>query len=112
VTFRQLDQATLFRTAADIVVAAHVVFVAFVVLGGLLVLRWRRLAWYHVPAAIWGVTIELAGWVCPLTPLEHYLRQLGGASPYQGDFIEQYVLPLLYPADLTRPGRSGWVASP
>ncbi|MQA28410.1 MAG: DUF2784 family protein [Luteitalea sp.] len=107
-TFPTLDHPTLFRAAADIVVAVHAAFVAFVVLGGLLVVRWRRLAWIHVPAAIWGVIIELAGWACPLTPLENYLRERGGSSPYQGDFVEHYVLPLLYPAYLTRP-RQIWL---
>jgi len=80
----------------------HVGFVLFVVLGGLLVLRWRRLAWLHVPAVVWGVTIEWAGWICPLTPLENVLRRRSGTTGYQGDFIEHYLLPLLYPAQLTR----------
>jgi hypothetical protein len=80
----------------------HIGFVLFVVLGGLLVLRWHRLAWVHVPAVVWGVTIEWAGWICPLTPLETSLRRRGGATGYQGDFIEHYLLPLLYPAQLTR----------
>lgn len=80
----------------------HVGFVLFVVLGGLLVLRWRRLAWLHVPAVVWGVTIEWAGWICPLTPLENFLRRRSGTTGYQGDFIEHYLLPLLYPAQLTR----------
>lgn len=83
----------------------HVGFVLFVVLGGLLVLRWRRLAWLHVPAVVWGVTIEWAGWICPLTPLENFLRRRSGTTGYQGDFIEHYLLPLLYPAQLTREGQ-------
>jgi hypothetical protein len=97
-----LDPDALSLAAADLVVVAHAAFVAFVVLGGLLVLRWRRLAWVHLPAAIWGVIVEFAGWICPLTPLENYLRQRGGTPAYQGDFIERYVMPLLYPAHLTR----------
>lgn len=92
----------VFRLAADFVVALHVGFVAFVLLGGLLVLRWRSVAWVHVPAAIWGVMIEYSGWVCPLTPLENYLRERNGDAAYRGDFIQHYLLPLLYPGDLTR----------
>lgn len=92
----------VFRATADLVVVVHAAFVGFVVLGGLLVVRWPRLAWVHVPAAAWGALIEFAGWVCPLTPLENYLRQRGGSSAYQGEFIEHYILPLLYPAHLTR----------
>jgi Protein of Unknown function (DUF2784) len=91
-----------FRTAADLVVGVHAAFVIFVVLGGLLVVRWPRLVWVHVPAAVWGVFIEFAGWTCPLTPLENYLRERSRLATYQGDFVEHYVLPLLYPEHLTR----------
>ena len=63
------------RTAADVVVGVHAAFVIFVVLGGLLVVRWPRLVWVHLPAVAWGVLIEFAGWTCPLTPLEKYLRE-------------------------------------
>ena len=86
---------------ADLVVLVHSVFVLFVVFGGLAVLRWRRLAWFHLPAAAWGVAIELGGWLCPLTYLENYFRRLGGESGYTGTFIEQYLEPLLYPLGLT-----------
>jgi Protein of Unknown function (DUF2784) len=96
-----MDPPTVFRASADLVVMAHVGFVVFVVLGGLLVARWPRLAWVHVPAAVWGVVIEFGGWICPLTPLENYLRARGGSSTYAGDFVEHYILPLLYPATLT-----------
>ena len=87
---------------ADLVVGAHFLFVVFVVLGGLLALRWPRVAWLHLPAALWGTLIELWGWVCPLTPLEKWLRRQGGLAGYQGGFIEHYILPILYPAGLTR----------
>ena len=90
------------RLFADAVVLIHLGFVAFVVFGGLLVLRWHRLAWLHVPAVAWGVGIELVGGVCPLTPIENGLRAMGGGSAYSGDFVERYVLPALYPADLRR----------
>lgn len=92
----------LYRRLADLVVLLHFAFVLFVVLGGFLVLRRPRLAWLHVPCALWGVLIEYAGWVCPLTPLENALRRLGGAAAYGGGFIERYVTHLLYPAGLTR----------
>lgn len=92
----------LYRWLADLVLALHLGFVAFVVLGGLLVLRRPALAWVHVPAAVWGVVIELAGWICPLTPLENSLRLRGGEAAYAGDFIGHYVAAVLYPAGLTR----------
>jgi hypothetical protein len=84
------------------VVVVHAAFVVFVVVGGLLVARWPRMAWLHLPAVAWGVAIELLGWMCPLTPLENGLRERAGSSAYQGDFIEHYVVPVLYPAQLTR----------
>jgi hypothetical protein len=92
----------MYRILADLVVGLHLLFVVFVVAGGLLVLRWRRLAWVHVPAAAWGALIEFAGWVCPLTPLEQALRSAAGESGYPGGFIEHYMLPVLYPGALTR----------
>lgn len=88
--------------AADLVVLLHFAFILFVVLGGFFALKWRRLAWLHVPAAMWGALIEFTGGVCPLTPLENLLRQAGGTPGYPSGFIEHYILPLIYPADLTR----------
>ncbi len=88
---------------AGVVVVLHVVFVAFVVLGGFLVWRWRWVAWAHVPAAIWGVAIELGGWVCPLTPVENTFRARAGLAGYSGGFVEHHLLPLLYPTGLTAP---------
>jgi hypothetical protein len=92
----------LYRIFADMVVVAHLGFVVFVVLGGLLVLRWRRTMWFHLPAALWGTLIEVAGWICPLTPLENELRHRGGQAGYTGGFVERYVVSLLYPHELTR----------
>jgi hypothetical protein len=92
----------IYRALADLVLVVHLAYVLFVVLGGLLVLRWPRVAWLHVPAAIWGVLIEYTGWICPLTPLENSLRMRGGEAGYSGGFIEHYIQPLLYPAGLTR----------
>ena len=87
---------------ADLLVLIHLAFILFVVLGGLLVLRWPRLAFVHLPAALWGALIEFGNWVCPLTPLEQKLRQSVGEGVYSGSFVEQYVLPLIYPSGLTR----------
>lgn len=89
------------RWAADGVVLLHFAFVLFVVFGGLLVLRRPRLAWVHLPVAVYGVAIEWIGWVCPLTPLENRLRRAAGEMGYEGGFVEHYLLPVLYPAGLT-----------
>ena len=92
----------IYRVAADLVVLIHAAFVLFVAVGGLLALRWRRAMWAHLPAVAWGVLIELAGCVCPLTPLENWLRLKGGGAGYAGGFVEHYVVPVLYPSGLTR----------
>jgi hypothetical protein len=92
----------LYRLLADAVVLFHLLFVAFAVLGGLLALRWRWLPWLHLPALAWAALVEFNGWICPLTPLENNLRAASGAAGYDGGFIEHYLLPMLYPAALTR----------
>jgi hypothetical protein len=92
----------LFSLAADLVASLHFAFVVFVVVGGLLVLRWPRWAWLHLPAVFWGAWIELMGWLCPLTPLENRLRHTAGLAGYEGGFVEHYLLPVLYPASLSR----------
>lgn len=87
---------------AEVVVLLHFAFVLFVACGGLLALWWPRVIWLHAPAVAWGVLIEFAGWVCPLTPLENRLRRAQGEAGYEGDFIAHYILPVLYPDGLTR----------
>ncbi|HXV85355.1 MAG TPA: DUF2784 domain-containing protein [Gemmatimonadales bacterium] len=86
---------------ANGVVVLHLLFILFVVAGGVLVWRWPRTAWLHLPAVCWGALIEFRGWICPLTPLENHLRRRAGEAGYPGDFLEHYVIPLIYPADLT-----------
>ena len=90
------------RLLADLVVLVHFGFVLFVILGGMLVLRWKSVAWVHLPAATWGAIVEFMGWICPLTPLEIWLRVMAGQSGYQTGFIDHYLLPVLYPQNLTR----------
>ena len=91
-----------YRLLADFVVLFHFVFILFVLSGGLLVLRWRRLAWVHAPSSAWGISTELFGWWCPLTPLENWLRENSGRSGYDTGFIEHYIMPIVYPTGLTR----------
>ena len=87
---------------SSLVVVIHFLFVLFVVLGGVLVLRWPRLAYLHLPAALWGIWIEFSGRICPLTPLEQKLRAAAGKEVYSGGFVEHYLLAVLYPSSLTR----------
>ncbi len=86
---------------ANALVLLHLAFILFVVAGGLLVARDKRLIWLHLPAAAWGALIEFMGWICPLTPLENHFRKLSGEAGYEGGFIEHYLLPLIYPEPLT-----------
>ena len=90
-----------YRLLADATVAIHLAFIAFVVLGGLVVLRKPVVAWLHVPAIVWVVWLELTGAICPLTPLENLLRARAGEAGYQGGFIDHYLMPIIYPAGLT-----------
>ncbi|HSS75376.1 MAG TPA: DUF2784 domain-containing protein [Thermoanaerobaculia bacterium] len=93
----------IYRALAEALVVFHFGFVIFVCLGGLLVLRWRRVAWFHLPAAIWGAFVEFTQTICPLTPLENHLRHLGGQAGYSGGFIEHHITRVLYPDGLSKP---------
>jgi len=96
---RQVFTAALI---ADIIVLLHLGFILFAAAGGLLVLRWPRLAWFHLPCVAWGFAIEITGARCPLTPMEWHFRQAAGEPGYTGDFIARYLIPVIYPTDLTR----------
>jgi hypothetical protein len=92
----------MFRTLADLVVLSHLGYILFVVFGAFLVLRWPRIVWLHLPAVAWAALIEFAGWTCPLTPLENYLRRAAGLSGYRSGFIDHHLVPVIYPAALSR----------
>jgi hypothetical protein len=96
------------RIAADAVLLLHFAFVLFVVFGAALLLRWPKLAWVHLPAVVWAALVELNGWICPLTPLEVELRRASGEAGYAGDFLEHYIVALLYPEGLTRAMQLGF----
>lgn len=89
------------RLAADVVLVVHLAFIVFVVVGGSLVLRWRGVARFHVPAAVYGALILVAGFTCPLTPLEKSLRRRAGQAGFEGGFVEHYVVPVIYPGEFT-----------
>ncbi|HET8721734.1 MAG TPA: DUF2784 domain-containing protein [Nitrospira sp.] len=87
---------------ADAIAFVHALFVLFVIFGSVLVLRWPRAVWLHLPALAWGVIVELSGAMCPLTPLEFRFRVLAGQSGYSEDFLSRWLLTVLYPDQLTR----------
>lgn len=104
VTTEPMDAWTL-RVAADAIVLLHLAFILWVGLGGLLIGRWPWLVGWHLPAVAWGVFIEITGGVCPLTHWENALRQAAGEAGYTEGFIDHSVLPVIYPAGLTREGQ-------
>ena len=93
----------VYHALADLVLVLHLAFIVFVLAGGLLALCWRRAPLVHLPAALWGVFVEVSGGVCPLTPLENMLRGAAGDSAHAGGFIEHHLVSIIYPAALTHP---------
>ena len=92
----------MYAALADLVLLAHAGFIVFAAAGALLLRRFPRVAWLHLPAVVWGVGIEWSGGICPLTPLEVWLRRRAGTAGYEDGFVEHYVTALIYPAGLTR----------
>ena len=90
----------MYSTLADIVVCLHLVFVFFVIFGGFIYYLWQNCPYLHIPAVFWGFWIELSGSICPLTPLENWLDELGGGAGYRSSFIDQYITQFLYPTGL------------
>jgi hypothetical protein len=88
--------------AADLILIIHLAFIAFVIAGGILALKWKRIVFIHIPCVLWGALIEFKGWICPLTPIENQLRKVAGDNGYSGGFIEHYIMPLVYPQSLTQ----------
>ncbi len=86
---------------ADLVLIVHTLFIIFAVFGGLIVLKWYKVMWLHIPCALWGALIEFFGWICPLTYLENYLREIGNGNYHESSFIQHYLLPIIYPPGLT-----------
>ncbi len=86
---------------ANSILTIHLLFIVFVVFGGLLVFYLRWIVWLHIPAFLWGALIEFSGWICPLTPLENHFRRLAGQGGYDSGFIHNYLLKIIYPGGLT-----------
>ena len=93
--------AMLYHLLANLVMLLHFGFILFALLGALLVARWPRLVWLHLPTALWAMAIEFYGGICPLTPLENWLRAKGGTAGYGESFIEHYIGAIIYPGEIT-----------
>jgi uncharacterized membrane protein len=92
----------LYALLADLIVLLHLLFILFVIAGGVLVLWRPSLAWLHLPCLLWGVFTIVSGSICPLTPWEVEFRLAAGQAPYSGTFIAHYIEPVIYPPGLTR----------
>ena len=92
----------IYSFLADLLVVFHLVFILYVIAGALLIFKWKKTLWLHLPSCFWGMTVEFTGWICPLTPWEIQLRRLAGEEGYTGSFIEHYLIPIIYPSGLTR----------
>jgi hypothetical protein len=92
----------IYSFLADLLVVFHLVFILYVIAGALLIFKWTKTLWLHLPSCFWGMTVEFTGWICPLTPWEIQLRRLAGEEGYTGSFIEHYLIPVIYPSGLTR----------
>ena len=97
-----MDGSFIYRMLADAVVIVHLGFIVFVMAGGVLAVFFPKIIWIHLPCVVWGIVVELAGYVCPLTPLENLFREMSGKGRYSGDFVMHYIEPLIYPEGLTR----------
>lgn len=97
--------AVIYRILAELVMALHFAFIAFVAVGSLLAVRWPGLLWVHVPVLLWAVAIVTIGFTCPLTPLEQHLREQAGAASYEGGFIDHYLEDVVYPGRFTNLAR-------
>ena len=92
----------IYSFLADLVVLMHLAFIVYVLFGALLILKWPRTVWLHLPTFLWGLTVEFTGWICPLTSLEITLRLMAEVQNYSSSFVAHYLMPILYPVGLTR----------
>ena len=90
-----------YRLAAELTLILHLLFIIFILFGGLLALRKSFWIWLHIPTMLWGLWVEWAGWLCPLTPLENYFRRRASSHEYPESFIEHYLISIIYPEQLT-----------
>jgi len=92
----------MYEIASNLILLVHLIFIIFVVLGGLLFFASRKIIFIHIPALIWGIYIELTSSICPLTYLENWFLHKANLITYSGGFIQNYLVPIVYPADLTK----------
>ena len=92
----------MYELAADIILIIHFLFILFVIFGALLLFVEKKIVFIHIPAIIWGSYIELTHSICPLTYLENWLLQKANLTTYSEGFIQYYLVPIVYPTNLTK----------
>jgi hypothetical protein len=97
-----VTSAFYYQLLADGVVVLHLLFILFVLMGGIIAFARPKIIWVHIPCVLWAIIIELTGIICPLTPLENELRSRAGQGMYSGDFVIHYIEPMIYLEGLTR----------
>jgi len=91
----------MYEIASNLVLIVHLIFIIFVIFGGLLFFLLKRIIIIHIPAFIWGSYVELTNSICPLTYLENFFLQKANITTYSEGFIQNYLVPIVYPANLT-----------
>ena len=92
----------MYEIAANLILIVHFIFILFVVFGALLFFASTKIIFIHIPAFIWGSYIELTNSICPLTDLENWFLQKANLTTYSEGFIQNYLVPIVYPANLTK----------
>ena len=92
----------MYRALATVVLVVHFGYLVYLVLGGLLAVRWPKAFWPHLAAALWGAAIAVFSLHCPLTYAEDWARRRAGEQGLTRGFIDQYIEGVLYPARYTR----------
>ena len=91
----------MYELFANLTLIAHLMFILFVIFGGLLYLIFSKIIYIHLPALLWGIYVELTNSICPLTYLENWFLNKGNLTTYSNNFISNYIFPIIYPDSLT-----------
>ena len=92
----------MYELAANLTLIIHFAFILFVIFGALLFFITTKIIFIHIPAFIWGSYIELTHSICPLTYLENWFLHKANLTTYSEGFIQNYLMPIVYPASLTK----------
>jgi hypothetical protein len=92
----------MYEFLATLTLILHFLFIIFVIFGGLLFFIKKWVILIHLPALIYGIYVEFTQSICPLTYLENFLLQKAKLTTYSTSFIQNYLIPIIYPINLTK----------